>query len=190
LHKRLDNTVLEKSISDVNKKIFELLEKAEKQIIKEKEKRAIALLNTKKDDINEYLKTNFEISDYHIGYLSGYPLRMLDAKLKNIESAVLEEKDDKKTGISFEAEVEVTMLVRSLGYLGFGLQEVRKFRIGESESTEIVHKSIRDIIFDSAKMSFKMRPAEKKITIKVKGEAEVELVEKEYKNFRPNLSDS
>ena len=176
---------LEKRISDVNEMIFKLLGQVEQKFIKEREKRAIALLKTEEDEINEYLKTNFEITEYDISGLHGIPLRMLEVKLVNIESAVLEEKEDNKIGISFEAKVTVTMLVRSFG-LGFGLPEVRRFKIGESGATEIDYKRLLDYAFKAPDVSSFMQPVEvkKTINIKVKGEIEVELVEKEYKNFR------
>lgn len=174
---------LEKSISDVNKELFDLLGTLQQEAIKEQEKRALALLKTKNDEINEYLRTNFEIADYEIVGLHGIPLRLVDIELVNIESAVLEEKEDNRRGISFVAEVSITMLVRSFG-LGFGVPRIRKFKIGEGESTEIDTKQLINDLLKAPSRSPLMQLVEEKHTIKVIGEIEVELVGGEYRDFR------
>lgn len=176
---------LEKRVNDLDEKIFKLLDEILQETIKEREKRALTFLKTKEDEINEYLKTNFEISEYDISGLYGIPLSMLKVKLVNIESAVIEKKEDNKKGISFEAEVAVTMLVQSFNV---GTPIVRKFKMGENVATEIYHKQYHiqsiDDIYKTSGMSSLMKPEEVEKTIKVKGEIEVEQIGDEYRNFK------
>lgn len=170
---------LQKRIKDINEKIFELVDQKLQEVIKEREKRALIFLKTQEDEINKYLKTNFEISEYDIGDLSGLPLSMIEAKLVNIESAAIEDKEDNKKGISFEAEVNLKMLMQPPS--GYRQPIIRTFKTGESEPIKSNHHYY---VTESLNVSSLIKPVVVEKTIKVKGEIEVEQVEGEYKNFR------
>lgn len=173
------NLHVEKKVSDMKERLVELLGSREKEALKEKEKKAMELLETNRDKINEYLGSNFEISEDDLagqmfGTLGATTLGMVRAKLREIRSAVLEEKGDDKWSISFEGNVEVTMLVESMR--GPGVGGVKKYKIGK----EPTGPTLREI--------FELQPVQpmqirRSVNIKVKGEVEVEEVGGEYRNF-------
>jgi len=174
------NLTVEKTIDNLNKKIYEFLTKVQKETIKEKERRAIEFLNTKRNEIDQYLVTNFELAKHDISDFLISPVALLSAKLIKVTSAVREEKDDKKIAISFNADVNVNVSVRSLG-LGKSGDEKRTYKIGEY--IELDSPLMIDSIMNADTL-FMQPTVNKNFTVKTKGEVEVEKIDNEYKNFR------
>jgi PIN domain len=173
---------IEKRIADVNENVFKLLDDVRQEAIKERERRGISFLTIKKAEINEFLKNNFETDEYDIGNLPGTPLNMIGVKLASIESAAIEDKEDKKRGISFEGKVEVTMLVRSLG-LELAPKPAKRFKMGDTDSSEAGTHTLYDLFSFPSTGSFGKTIRVKK-TLEVKGEVEIELDGEEYVNLR------
>jgi hypothetical protein len=177
--------IIEKTVENVNKTIFEMLNKMEQEAVKEQEKRVIAFLNTQRHEINQYIKTNFEVSLYDIDGLLGRAVSILDAKISDVTSAVWEKKDGGKIDISFNADVEVTFLVESVGIDIWG----KKLKIGEPY--EVKYSRLTDIskveyvdFSDFLKNAGDLKKWEEKQLMKTKGEAEVEKADGEFRNFR------
>jgi hypothetical protein len=175
---------IEKAVANVNKAIFEMLDKMEKEAVKEAERRVIAFLNTQKDEINKYIKTNFEVSEYNIDGLYGRVVSILDAKILDVTSAVWEKKDGDKIDISFNADVEVTFLVESLGIGAWG----RTLKIGVPEEVKYSRDDLSKIEYFSLsnwlKSAGDLQQWEEKKLMKTKGEAEAEKADGEFRNFR------
>jgi hypothetical protein len=179
------NLEVKRTVDEVNNTIFKVLNKMQKKLLKEKENRAIAFLNTKRNEIDQYIITNFEVPLYEISGLRGRAVSMLDAKIRDITSAVWEQADGDKIDISFNADVEVTFLLESLGIDIWG----RTLKI--EKPSEINYNSLSDIakatyggLSDFLKNAGDSRQWEEKKLMKTKGEAEVEKANGELRNFR------
>lgn len=169
-----------KTVDEINKIIFELLNKTQKKLLKNKEKWAIDFLNTKRNEIDQYLITNLELAKHDISDFLISPVALLSAKLIKVTSAVLEEKDDKKIAISFNADVNISASVRSLGLVKSG-DEKRTYKIGEN--IELDSPLIIDSIMNADAL-FMQPTVNKNFPVKTKGEVEFEKIDNEYKNFR------
>lgn len=171
---------VEKRVDDVSKAIFKLLSKVQKEILKEEEREAIEFLNDNKSEINEYLKNNFEMTEYDFKGLLGTPLKVLDVEIVKIEGAVIEKKETVKTGISFDGEVELKVLIKR--FVTGTRSQPKRFKVGEE--SEEKPKGLYEAMMSAVKSGFYLEPVEIKHNLKVKGEIEADKIGDNYTNFK------